>query len=380
MERREDKKVDDRFRLLYALGMVFVVSGHAEGGGVSLFYDWFPPYAFHLGLFVFCSGYFWKDDYVRDVPGFLRRKARSLLLPMYLWNLFYAALVLLSRKADFTIGMNPSFRTLVTMPLYEGSQFEYNMGAWFVVPLFAVEAVTVLFRRLFPVSGSRMREIAAFSLSLLLGAFGVFLAQRGFRRGWELLVVRSLYFLPFFSLGILYRRVLEPYDRLPHGVYFTVVFLIQYLIIILCGRIPYYTPSRCDDFVEGGIVPFVVGYTAIAFWLRMARILEPALGKDRWVNAIAENSYSIMVNQFLGFMLVKAGFAFLKLTTEHCQSFDMGQFRTELSYFYAPGGRSFFLFYLAAGLLIPILMQKAADFLKRTLFPGRRGSADTGRR
>ena len=49
----------------------------------------------------------------------------------------------------------------------------------------------------------------------------------------------------------------------------------------------------------------------IAFWLRMAKILEPSLGKGRWLNAIADNSYSIMVNQYLGFMVVKAGFAFV---------------------------------------------------------------------
>ena len=142
--------LDYRFRLLYALGMVFIVSGHCNGGGVNLFYDWFSPYGFHLGLFVFCAGYFYKDSYEQDLTGFLLRKAKSLLLPMYLWNLFYALLVLLLRKFGFTIGMLPSFQTLVTMPLYEGSQFEYNMGAWFVVPLFTVEVMTVLFSAAVP--------------------------------------------------------------------------------------------------------------------------------------------------------------------------------------------------------------------------------------
>lgn len=369
MEQKTRDPVDYRFRLLYALGMIFIVSGHTSGGGVSLIYDWFPPYAFHLGLFVFCSGYFYKDSYTRDLPAFLLRKAKTLLLPMYLWNLFYALLVVVLRKAGFLIGMLPSFRTLVTMPLYEGSQFEYNMGAWFVAPLFAVEAATVLFRRLCPVSGSAKKETAAFLLSLALGALGVWLARRGFRRGWEQAVVRALYFLPFYGMGILYRRVLERFDRLPHGWYFAIVFFIQYVIIILCGRIPYYTPSRCDDFTEGGIVPFLVGYVAIAFWLRMAKILTPSLGRDKWVNTIADNSYSIMVNQFLGFMLVKAGFAVLSLTTGRCQDFDMDLFKTDLAYFYAPGGRIFYIFYLAAGILVPILMQKAVNAAKRRLLP-----------
>ena len=356
--------VDYRFRLLYALGMVFIVSGHCNGGGMNLFYNWFSPYGFHLGLFMFCAGYFYKDSYEQDLNGFLLRKAKSLLLPMYLWNLFYALLVLLLRRFGFTIGMLPSFQTLVTMPLYEGSQFEYNMGAWFVVPLFTVEVTTVLFRRLCPVSGSWKKETAAFALSLLLGALGVYLARRGFRRGWELAVVRALYFLPFYGLGILYRRVLKRFDRLAHGWYFALVFFVQYVIILLCGRVPYYTLSRCDDFLEGGIIPFLVGFVGIAFWLRAAKILEPSLGKGKWVNAVAENSYSIMVNQFLGFMLVKAGFAFLQMTTGRCQDFDMELFKTDLSYFYAPGGRIFYIFYLASGILVPILMQKAVNAAK----------------
>ena len=367
---RETKEaLDYRFRLLYALGMIFIVSGHANGGGLNLFYDWFSPYAFHLGLFVFCSGYFYKDSYEWDIPGFLRRKAKSLLLPMYLWNVFYGLLVVVLRCAGFTIGMMPSFRTLVTMPLYEGSQFEYNMGAWFVVPLFMVELVTVLFRRLCLSVSSKRKEAAAFVLSLLLGALGVWLAQHGFRRDWQLLLVRMLYFLPFYGLGILYRRVLEPWDRLTHGWYFAIVFFIQYVIIILCGRVPYYTPSRCDDFVEGGIVPFIVGFVGIAFWLRMARILEPSLGKGKWVNAIADNSYSIMVNQFLGFMLLKACFAILQVFTGRCQNFDMGLFKTDLAYFYAPGGRIFYIFYLAAGLVVPILMQRAVNTARQRLLP-----------
>ena len=368
MERKSRDSTDYRFRLLYALGMIFIVSGHCSGGGVSLFYDWFPPYAFHLGLFVFCSGYFYKDSYEHDPAGFFLRKAKTLLLPMYLWNLFYALLVLLLRHWGFTIGMAPSFRTLVTMPLYEGSQFEYNMGAWFVVPLFVVELATVLFRRLCPVSGSWKKETAAFALSLVFGALGVWLARHGFRRGWELAAVRSLYFLPFYGFGILYRRVLERFDRLPHGWYFAAVFFIQYLIIIFCGRIPYYTPSRCDDFVEGGIVPFLVGFVGIAFWLRMAKILEPGLGRERWLNTIADNSYSIMVNQFLGFMLVKTGFAVLQAVTGRCQGFDMALFKSDLAYFYAPGGRIFYLFYLAAGLLVPILMQGAVNAVKQCLY------------
>ena len=124
--------VDYRFRLLYALGMIFIVSGHCSGGGVSLFYDWFPPYAFHLGLFAFCSGYFYRDENGADLGAYALRKAKTLLLPMYLWNLFYALLLVVLRRFGFDIGLPPSFATLVTIPCMRARSLSstWAPGSW----------------------------------------------------------------------------------------------------------------------------------------------------------------------------------------------------------------------------------------------------------
>ena len=55
------KSINYQFKILYAIGMILIVAGHAGNGGISLFYDWLPPYAFHLGLFMFASDYFYND-------------------------------------------------------------------------------------------------------------------------------------------------------------------------------------------------------------------------------------------------------------------------------------------------------------------------------
>ena len=52
--------INYQFKLLCAMGICFVVSGHC-GSRISLFYEFFEPYAFHLGMFVFVSGYFYKE-------------------------------------------------------------------------------------------------------------------------------------------------------------------------------------------------------------------------------------------------------------------------------------------------------------------------------
>ena len=71
------EKNDYRFKLLYAIGMIIVVAGHCGGdGGFSLMYEFFTPYSFHLALFVFCSGYFYKDTSERTVGKYVLKKVK----------------------------------------------------------------------------------------------------------------------------------------------------------------------------------------------------------------------------------------------------------------------------------------------------------------
>ena len=54
----DDGNINFTFKILSAIGIIIIVSGHCYNGGVSLMYDWFPKYSYNLALFVFISGYF----------------------------------------------------------------------------------------------------------------------------------------------------------------------------------------------------------------------------------------------------------------------------------------------------------------------------------
>lgn len=56
-----------QFKLLSAIGIIIIVSGHCYHGGISLAYEWFPTYSFNLALFVFISGYFYKPEQERGL-------------------------------------------------------------------------------------------------------------------------------------------------------------------------------------------------------------------------------------------------------------------------------------------------------------------------
>lgn len=361
--------IDYRFKLLYAIGMILVVSNHCGGGGTQfLLYDWFPPYSYHIALFIFISGYFYKDVPNLKLGSYLWKKTKTLMIPMYLWNFFYAGLILLLSPLGFTIGTPITLEKLFWEPLTSGHQFWYNLGSWFVFPLFLTQCYNAVLRKLAQLLHLRISEWLWFLHGMAFGFCGVILASRGYHYDAWRILTRMAYFVPFYYLGILYRAKLEKRDTSSNLTYFSLLFLLNILIAYRYGSIPSFSPAWCHDFTMGPVMPFLSGFLGIAFWLRFAKVLEPALGRSKYVNLIADNTYCIMINHYLGFMLVKLGFALLHLFTPICKSFSMEQFLTAWDYQYLPNDMwQFNLIYAAAGIALPIVMQKGLDRILKKL-------------
>lgn len=361
----QKSNIDYRFKILYALGMIFITAGHCGNGGISLLYEWFPPYAFHLGLFVFCSGYFYKDSSEEKPGRYILKKVKHLLIPLYLWNFAYAIFTSVMKLVGFTIGDPVNIYTLFITPLNNGHQYGYNLGSWFIAPLLTVEIFNVLFRKGLSFLKGKAKEIVIFVIYFALGALGVILANMGWLRTAKLFVVRALFFLPFYAMGSLYKNVLEKHDKLPSLPYFAIIGVLMLVILGICGRIPTYSPSWCNDFIDGPVMPFLVGYLGIFFWLRVATLIEPIFGRNKYVNLIADNTYSIMVNQYVGFLLVKVVYFLLHRFTPLLPDFRISQFLTNLWYFYLPGDLELLnIFYLIAGITVPILIQLLINKIK----------------
>lgn len=76
----ENKRIDYRFKLLYAIGIIQIVCGHCQGGGISLeVSDWFPYAGLHVALFPFCSGYLYNNESANNIPDYILKKSKSLL-------------------------------------------------------------------------------------------------------------------------------------------------------------------------------------------------------------------------------------------------------------------------------------------------------------
>lgn len=58
---------------------------------------------------------------------------------------------------------------------------------------------------------------------------------------------------------------------------FKVLYALAMLMIVL---------SWCNNLTEGPIIPILSGIVGIAFWMRIAEVLTPVIGKSRYINAI----------------------------------------------------------------------------------------------
>ncbi|MFR8178169.1 MAG: acyltransferase family protein [Christensenellales bacterium] len=143
-------------RVFYLLAIVFVVDGHTTNGHLFEMNGLFRYYSFHLMMFAFGSGYFFK--LYGGACSDLAHRAKKLLVPLYLWNAVYGVgAALLRRFGGFELGAPLSPYTLLLAPITDGEHFVWNLGAWFIFPLFCAQAAYALIRRLSRADGTKMK-------------------------------------------------------------------------------------------------------------------------------------------------------------------------------------------------------------------------------
>lgn len=356
---KKETAVNRQFCILSALAMILVVMGHVDEGMLTIG-GLFPYYSFHIALFLFISGYFYSPEKEEQIGAYLKGKARSLLLPYFIWNVFYGLLVFVLRGAGFYIGNEPSLWTLLVEPFLSGHQFLYNAPAWFVPALFLAELANVLIRRALRLVHIR-NEWIVMGLYLILGFLVAWLSAHGYVYDWYRIPGRIMYMLPCYQMGQLYRRKLEAYDRLPDWLYFGILLVIQLLLSVFCNGLAV-SAAWVNGFLNGPVIPYVTAATGIAFWLRIAKILTPALSKSRFWDYFGRNTYAVMMHQVLAFFVVRSVYALCSTAFGCFPDFDWSAHLTDVYYIYLPNGLDQFkMLYVAAGIALPLLLQKAVD-------------------
>lgn len=360
---QKNTKENRTFRILSALGIIFVVSGHLgysafEVGGL------FPYYSFHVFVFLFVSGYFYKEEAENSILNYIGRKCKTLLLPYFLWNLFYGAAATLLHGLGFSLGKNLSLKTLLIQPFVDGHQFLYNFSAWFVPALFLLEVLNVLMRKILGILHLK-NEWLILAGCLILGMLAVQLAIEGRVWGYYKLPGRLMFMMPGFQMGRIYREKLERHDTLPDGWYFLIVTILQSLISIFCAGLAFST-VWVGSFANGPMVPYLTIVTGIAFWLRIAKMIDglPVLAEK--MAFLGRNTYAVMLHHVAIFMVIKGICYLCSCFTPLCADFNPELFFHDIGYVYPMGGaEGSKLIYLVAGIGVPLAIKKWGTERKR---------------
>ena len=379
------------FCILSALTIIMVVAGHC-GYHILTVGELFPYYSFHVPLFMFISGYFYKDAGEEHPLEYVKKKVRRLIVPYLIWNLVYGLIAWAMRVAGFAMGESISFRTLFIEPFLHGYQFIYNYAAWFVPVLFIVEMMNLLARIVLrsvirgilhltekksgEPDGERdtrkekeenMIEGIMLTGSLLVGIAVIWLAIGGHVWGNYKAPGRILLLFPCFQMGQFYLKKLEKHDILGNVPYFAVLIGIQVILNVFFNGLAF-SAVWCTGFANGPVMPYVTTVSGIAFWLRVAKIITPAVGESRAVRYLGSNTYAVMMHHVMAFMLIKMVIAGVASHTGYCADFDFEQFYTNIDYYYMMRGREqFAMVYLAAGVALPLGIQYGLDRVKERI-------------
>lgn len=359
------KQINSTFRILSALAMIFVVAGHADFGVFDIA-GMFPYYSFHVGVFAFISGYFYKEENEKNVSGYIKKKIHHLLVPYYIWNLLYGILAALLRMAGFQIGNPITLKTLFLEPFLGGHQYGLNFASWFVPVLFLIEIANILGRKVLDRLHLK-KESFIFSASLVMGMLVVWLSVRGSVWGYYRHIGCVLFLFPVFQGGQFYKKVLEEKTaRIPAGIYFAVICMVQYIVLLYSKGQVAYSTVWCTGFAHGPLVPYITTFTGIAFWMGIAKLLVPLWKEGNLLDAIGKNTFGIMMHHIAGFGVLNTIYFVLAKTGMIFADFDFELFFASYEYRYLPlGMENGKWLYLIFGIGISLGIQGMEDHIKK---------------
>ena len=308
------KQRDEQFTILSAVAMLLVILGHINWdilGRSPLL----PYYSYHVMIFVFISGYFFKPEASEKLFEYIWHKFKKLMVPYFIWNAVYGLLAWGLRFLEFEIGGDFNLYNLFIAPFMGGHQFMFNAAAWFVPALFLFEVVNIIIVKVLRILHLDNEYILA-AVYIFAGVLVVALAKHGSVYDYYKIPGRIMIMAPAFALGRLYKLKIKQYDTMPSVIYIPVVVLLSFVMVKTHPGLNY-SAVWVTGFTSTIFTPIVTMILGIAFWLRVSKLLYMLLGKiggeiRRFVLRMGNNTYAIMMHQLLGFFFVNTIYAIMR--------------------------------------------------------------------
>lgn len=295
--------------LLKALAIMLVVSGHLEFSLLGIF----PPYSFQIALFFFISGCLFKTKYLNAPAEYLKKRVKSLLVPYYLYTLFYLIVtVIIAKFTGKFWGMPITFKNYLLTPFLNGHELDLTCPLWFVTQLFMTLIVFLfIFRQLKNLKDNKFFHLVVF---LIFAFWAIFMANFLPKTPVMLVVIRTLFSMFFVYIGYFYTNYIkDKYD----------IFTVKWLGFIICLQAILWLFNTDYDPIQGiglsyilvwgqfntwEIVPILTSLTGIWASLFAVKILYPYLKDVKFLQNTGNVTYHIMANHLFVMYILTAIF------------------------------------------------------------------------
>lgn len=301
---------------------------------ILTFDSWVPYYSFHMPLFAFISGYFFKTTYDRQPHLFIWKKIQRVLLPFFVISLVYLILQTILRNAfDISFGYSFSFRNWLVVPFTETQPWGFNIATWHMIALFLAECYYVIIRFLFSwFTGERIKDSLFLILFFALSAI-IVSRNADITSDWMKVQFRSLFMILFLHAGYCYRNYVEHKVKVNAFAFFFVLFGCRAFLLRFYGL--------CDfdlwncSFHDPWWVVLLSSFMGISFWLWIAKWITPIVSEKSILLTIGRNTRDIMAHHLFGKFLMQAIIYWYLTARGTASMFDFESFRTDLYYIYA---------------------------------------------
>ncbi len=308
-----DKNYNDErlyFNILKSLAIMLVVSGHLGGVfdnvGIPIWSNkqLFTAYSFHMPVFIFVSGYFYKVTYEENIRMYIDKKIKNLVIPYYKVNLFYGILTSILIYFNLFKKAQPlNLYNLIIEPWISGYQFNLNGPGWFVLFLFLVQIFYLIIRVIIKnIKVDEFRKDAMMLFIFILIGFFVAYESIGFNEKENPLIwiiYRVLYGIQFYHGAYMIKLYFK--DKIPLTlVSFIILCLIKATWIIYVGNTT--LSLRTLQFYDKVFEPFVVSVLGIYYILHISKFIQSIIVKNnnykisKIFTDIGQNTWSIMMH------------------------------------------------------------------------------------
>ena len=287
------KTKNQTFQYLKAIAILMVIDDHSATR-IGILPNLFPYNSFYMPLFVFISGYFFRD---RGMVNNIKNKTERLLLPYMIWLYLSHVLSYVLDKYNIVHWYVPLRNvpySLVNM-FTVGPISSIIGAAWFCIMLFWVSILYIFLHKLLMLEKPVMSYIFL-GVSIIAGFVSLQLCMKGYQTSMiRLALLRAIWFLQFYHMGWMFGKYWEKHlEKIPVIAVISLCIMINVVLICIYGGDINFTSTTYMASFHSWWLPLITSFTGILFWYEVMHFAAKRIGEVKVISYIADNTFTIM--------------------------------------------------------------------------------------